>query len=139
MDERESLARAWFAKAEDDLRSAECLLTMSDPAYENVGFHAQQCAEKYLKGYLVFHGIVFKKWHDLGYLLDLCMTVNPRWEQFYDKAEFLSPFAAEYRYPDLLIKFTQEQAESSVSIARQIRQAVQEELANTRGGQGRGD
>jgi len=28
MDERESLARAWFAKAEDDLRSAECLLSI---------------------------------------------------------------------------------------------------------------
>jgi len=128
MDERETLARAWFAKAEDDFRSAEHLLTMSDPAYENVGFHAQQCAEKYLKGYLILHGVAFKKWHDLGYLLDLCMTVNPRWEQFYAEAEFLSPFAAEYRYPDLLIQFTREQAERSVHTARQILQSVLNEL-----------
>jgi HEPN domain-containing protein len=128
MDERETLARAWFIKAEDDLRSAEHLLTMAEPAYGNVGFHAQQCAEKYLKGYLVFHGIAFKKWHDLGYLIDLCTSVNPRWEQFYNEAEFLSPFAAEYRYPDLLIKFTCEQAERSINIARQIRQAVLDEL-----------
>ncbi len=133
MDERESLARAWFAKAEDDLRSAGYLLTMAEPAYENVGFHAQQCAEKYLKGYLVFHGIAFKKWHDLGYLLDLCMTVNSRWEQFYDEAEFLSPFAAEYRYPDLLIKFTQDQAERSIYVAQQIRLAVLEELDSNAG------
>jgi HEPN domain-containing protein len=61
MDERESLTRVWFAKAEADLRSAEYLLTMPEPAYENIGFHAQQCAEKYLKGYLVLHGISFKK------------------------------------------------------------------------------
>lgn len=128
MDERESLARAWFVKAENDLRSAEYLLTMAEPAYENVGFHAQQCAEKYLKGYLVFQGIAFKKWHDLVYLLDLCVTVNPQWEQFYDEAEFLSPFAAEYRYPDLLIKFTREQAERSIHIARRIRQTVLDEL-----------
>ena len=101
---------------------------MTDPAYENIGFHAQQCAEKYLKGYLVQHSVTFKKWHDLGYLLDLCVTLNSRWERFYDEAEFLSPFAAEYRYPDLLIKFTKEQAERSVQIARQIRQAVLDEL-----------
>lgn len=109
------------------------MLTMAEPAYENVGFHAQQCAEKYLKGYLVFHGIAFKKWHDLGYLLDLCMTVNSRWEQFYDEAEFLSPFAAEYRYPDLLIKFTQDQAERSIYVAQQIRLAVLEELDSNAG------
>jgi HEPN domain-containing protein len=128
MDEHKSLARAWFAKAEDDLRSAEFLLTMPEPAFENVGFHAQQCAEKYLKGYLVLHGATFKKWHDLGYLLDLCIPIDQRWEWFYDEAEFLSPFAAEYRYPDLLIKFTKEQAERSIRIARQIRQAVLDEL-----------
>jgi HEPN domain-containing protein len=121
-------------KAEDDLRSAGYLLTMAEPVYENVGFHAQQCAEKYLKGYLVFHGIAFKKWHDLGYLLDLCMTVNPQWERFYNEAEFLSPFAAEYRCPDLLIKFTQEQAERSIHVARQIRLAVLKELDSNAGG-----
>jgi HEPN domain-containing protein len=128
MDEYESLARAWFAKAEADLRSADYLLTMTDPAYENIGFHAQQCAEKYLKGYLVLHGVTSKKWHDLGYLLDLCVTLNSRWERFYDEAEFLSPFAAEYRYPDLLIKFTREQTNRSIQIARRIRQAVLDEL-----------
>jgi len=128
MDEHESLARAWFAKAEADLRSADHLLTMTDPAYETIGFHAQQCAEKYLKGYLVLHGVTFKKWHDLGYLLDLCVTLTSRWERLYDEAEFLSPFATEYRYPDLLVKFTREQANRSIQIARQIRQAVLDEL-----------
>jgi HEPN domain-containing protein len=127
MDERESLARAWFAKAENDLRSAEHLLTMPEPALENVGFHAQQCAEKYLKGYLVYHSVTFKKWHDLGYLLDLCMPLNPRWEQFYDEAEFLSPFAAEYRYLDLLVQVTREQVERGLHVAR-IRQAILDEL-----------
>jgi hypothetical protein len=76
----------------------------------------------------VFHGVIFRKWHDLGYLLDLCTALNPRWEQFYDQAEFLSPFAAEYRYPDLLVQFTREQADHSLQIARQIRQAVLDEL-----------
>ena len=57
MDEREILAREWFDRGDNDLRSAQHLLTMPDPPYENIGFHAQQCAEKYLKGFLLYHGI----------------------------------------------------------------------------------
>jgi hypothetical protein len=61
------------------------------------------------------------------------VTLSSHWERFYDEAEFLSPFAAEYRYPDLLIKFTREQAERSLQIVRQIRQAVLDELRPSSG------
>lgn len=49
------LAWEWLVRAEHDLRVAEYLLTMPEPPPESVGFHAQQCAEKALKGFLTFH------------------------------------------------------------------------------------
>jgi HEPN domain-containing protein len=52
-DPASDLAREWLVRAEHDLRVAEYLLTRPDPPPESVGFHAQQCAEKALKGFLI--------------------------------------------------------------------------------------
>ena len=42
--------RQWIEKAEGDLRNAEHTLTLEqDCPLDTVCFHAQQCAEKYLK------------------------------------------------------------------------------------------
>ena len=43
-------------------------------------YHAQQCAEKYLKGYLVAHNVLFRLVHDLDYLIQLCAPLNPAFE-----------------------------------------------------------
>ena len=45
--------RQWLEKADDDLRNAEHTLTIFDDCpFDTVCFHAQQCVEKYLKGWL---------------------------------------------------------------------------------------
>jgi HEPN domain-containing protein len=46
--------RQWIEKAEHDLRNAEHTLTLRDEdcPFDTVCFHAQQCVEKYLKGWL---------------------------------------------------------------------------------------
>jgi HEPN domain-containing protein len=41
-----------------------------DPVWDGICFHAQQCAEKYLKALLEGQIIVFRKTHDLVELLD---------------------------------------------------------------------
>lgn len=46
--------RAWIKKAEGDLKTAEHALTLKERCpFDTVCFHAQQCAEKYLKALLV--------------------------------------------------------------------------------------
>lgn len=46
--------RAWIKKAEGDLKTAEHTLTLKERCpFDTVCFHAQQCAEKYLKALLV--------------------------------------------------------------------------------------
>ena len=47
--------KAWFKKAENDLINAENTIKMESPPTDTICFHAQQCAEKYLKGFLTFH------------------------------------------------------------------------------------
>jgi len=46
--------------------------------YENVGFHAQQAAEKFIKAFLVRHQIEFPKTHDIGLLRQLVARVEAR-------------------------------------------------------------
>ncbi len=63
----------WISYAEDDLGLAQFALTMpGSRPYRLIAYHAQQCAEKYLKAYLVYHDIDFPYTHDIKKLLKLC-------------------------------------------------------------------
>lgn len=57
---------AWIQKAENDLKTGRDELQTEKPATDTVACHAQQCAEKYLKAFLVFHGVAFGRTHDLA-------------------------------------------------------------------------
>ena len=48
------LPKDWFAKAAQDMKRVDALLAINDD--EGAGFHLQQAAEKYLKGYLLGRG-----------------------------------------------------------------------------------
>ena len=48
----ESSERDWFEKANQDLEMARRALGPGQPMPEMACYHAHQCAEKYLKGYL---------------------------------------------------------------------------------------
>ena len=63
---------AWVARAEEDYALAQSALRRKKPLIYGAVFHAQQCAEKYLKALLVARGQVFPKTHDLAALSDLC-------------------------------------------------------------------
>ena len=45
----------WLAKAASHLQVAQVLLDSDLEDFENMGFHAQQAAEKYIKAVLVRH------------------------------------------------------------------------------------
>jgi len=63
------IASEWIGKAEGDFATAKRELAATDnPNYDAVCFHAQQCAEKYLKAFLQEANITFPKTHDLANL-----------------------------------------------------------------------
>ncbi len=55
----------WIKKAEDDLRVAQHEMEYDQPSYDAICFHSQQCAEKYLKGFLTEYSVEFPRTHML--------------------------------------------------------------------------
>jgi len=90
----------WVAKAEGDfaMMERECQVT-ENPSYDGICFHAQQCAEKYLKARLCEADVSFSKIHDLVVLLEQVLVAEPEWETFREDLAYLSDFAVTFRYP----------------------------------------
>jgi len=90
----------WVAKAEGDFATLEReSRARKNPNYDAVCFHAQQCAEKYLKARLCEAGTAFGKIHDLIALLEQALTVEPSWEEFRADLAFLTEYGTHFRYP----------------------------------------
>lgn len=89
----------WFHRAAQDLEMARRALEAGNPLPAMACYHAQQCAEKYLKGYLVAHALPFRFVHDLVYLTQLCMAREPTFEQLMPAAEILGEYGVATRYP----------------------------------------
>lgn len=90
----------WIEKAEADYATMLRESRVCDsPNWDGVCFHAQQCAEKYLKARLCEAGVSFGKIHDLVRLMHLVVSVEPAWKEFQRHLAYLSEFAVTYRYP----------------------------------------
>jgi HEPN domain-containing protein len=95
-------ADMWRHKANSDLQNAEIILSaaIESPPLDTVCFHCQQAAEKFIKAYLIFHQKPFPFTHNLADLVAVCMQVDLSFAIIQRKAETLTPFAVEIRYPD---------------------------------------
>ncbi|MBV5338007.1 MAG: HEPN domain-containing protein [Deltaproteobacteria bacterium] len=95
-----SLTREWVDKADGDFATAQReLRARKTPNYDAACFHAQQCAEKYLKAFLQEHDVEFGKTHNLFMLLDKVITVVPILDTLRQVLQVLTVFAVDYRYP----------------------------------------
>ena len=118
-DERPELV--WFAKADADLEMAHRALGPDRPFPDMACFHAQQCAEKYLKGFLVAHDVPFRLVHDLGYLISLCSGLEPAFEHLRPAGRLLNAYIATSRYPSELTQEPDEEAaRQALDLAQQI-------------------
>ena len=112
--------KAWLAKAVDDLNAAEHLLSGS-PALPGVAvFHCQQAAEKAMKGFLAWHDVPFRKTHDLEEVGEACLAIDPALEEIVDRAVPLTEYAWRFRYPGEPESPTQNEAETSLALAREV-------------------
>ena len=71
----------WVRKAEGDFHTAkrEAKVTARSN-YDAACLHSQQCAEKYLKAFLVLNKTKYVWTHNLIQLLDACVRVDPIFE-----------------------------------------------------------
>ena len=117
----------WMSYADEDLDLANYALKMPGiRSYRLIAFHAQQCAEKYLKAYLVYHDIDFPYTHDIRKLLKLCG--NAIWIEKIKNAEELTSFAVTTRYPMLDEKVTENEAVEAVNLASIVRKTIRKAL-----------
>ena len=90
----------WISKAEGDFATLQREIQVVDyPNYDGMCFHAQQCAEKYLKARLCEAGSRFGKVHDLAALLEGVLKWEPTWEAYREDLTYLTEFSVTYRYP----------------------------------------
>ena len=94
------LTREWFEKAEADLATAEreCRARKM-PNYDAVCFHAQQCAEKSLKGLILALGEIPDRTHDLVLLQKRLREIDNTIDYFESFCLVLTDYAVAPRYP----------------------------------------
>ncbi len=115
------------AKAEGDFNTAQReLRARRAPNYDAVCFHAQESAEKYLKGFLQGQGEEPPKIHNLIRLLDRCQVRDNSFEMIRANLEALETFAVEVRYPGNVA--SKEEARDAGSTVKQVREFVSERL-----------
>ena len=92
--------REWVAKAEDDyLAALDLARRRKRPLWSGVCFHAQQCAEKYLKARMEEAGLPLQRTHDLDALLNHILPIEPLWSAFRPALQTLTAYAVNFRYP----------------------------------------
>jgi uncharacterized protein len=115
---------AWelFDKGDSDMISARLILKSEGP-YDTVCFHAQQAAEKYLKGFLALHGFEYKKTHELNELVVRCQTVQAFPELVGINFKDFSSYATVARYEGGFWPGRQE-AQQAFELASKIKSAI---------------
>ena len=91
--------REWVRKTEADYQAAKELAGARARFHDQVAFHCQQAAEKYLKGLLEELAIAVAKTHDLDELLDDVRPHHPSLRSLRRGLLYLTDFAVEPRYP----------------------------------------
>ena len=118
--------RTWFNHAQEDLSAARLL--NSGRAYRAALFHCQQAAEKAMKGFLTFHQKAFQKTHDLGELKPPCLTLDPSLASTLEKADDLSKYAWQFRYPGAPYEPDEVEATEVLARAEIIVREIQDRL-----------
>ena len=117
----------WVEKAEVDWKAAIDLnLRRRDPLPDPVCFHCQQCAEKYLKAYLVSKQTSPPRVHGLLELLDLCMQHDSSLAAQIPLIDTLNSYAVSVRYPGA--GATRAEAKHAVTTMRRLRRVMRRML-----------
>lgn len=116
-ESRRSDAALWFAHADKDLNAA-ALLAAPEPSRSV--FHSQQAAEKAAKALLVYHGVPFRRTHDIEELGVQCASVCPEIESLMREASTLTAYAVTFRYPDSPSEPDEDEAHSALGLARRV-------------------
>lgn len=112
-------------KAREDEHLVLLVVRDSSVSDEHIGFFCQQGVEKAIKAVLSFHGIKYRRTHDLAELIDLLKDNAITYPSSLDDSISLTPFAAEMRYDYLPPEQNAEQTFDRKGAVRLIRAALE--------------
>ena len=113
---------AWVERAEEDFAIAVSALRRKNPLLYPACFHAQQCAEKYLKSLLIAKEQPFPKTHDLLMLSTLCHDTGILLPFPDEELNALNVYAVLVHYPGENPSL--EDTKDALRIARKVRSFV---------------
>ncbi len=117
-------SRAWLLKAGQDIAAAVHEFKAEPPFFADIVFHAQQAAEKALKGFLTWHSTPFRKIHNLEELGEQCLRIDPSLVAVIDRGVPLTKYAWKHRYPGDLEDPAHAEAAEALSRAREVLDAI---------------
>jgi len=123
----EELVSQWIIKADNDYKTIANEMSSEEPVTDSICYHAQQGVEKYLKTFLVMHGIEPFKTHNITFLRKECEKIDT---DFYtlSNIDYLSDYAVELRYPDSFYIPTLEEAKEAYEDAVKARIFIKEKI-----------
>lgn len=127
MSEKPPTVLDWVAKAEMDLKSAlDLAQRRKDPLPDKVVYDCAQCAEKYLKGFLVKNNETFRFRHDLIELKTKCVALDAEFESLHDDLRTLNRWGSVIRYPG--VSAATEDVKDAIAAVKRVRKFVQAKL-----------
>jgi len=97
------LAKEWLRYAKSDLNTAKHMFSDVHPKETEIScYHAQQCAEKSLKAYLIAKKTDLPYIHDLVELNRLCAAIESSFSTIQPYCVSLNPYGVQVRYPNEL-------------------------------------
>lgn len=121
--------KKWIKKAENDLKIGKDEFITKNPATDAICFHMQQCAEKYLKIFLIFNDKEISKTHDIWSLINKCCEIDNEFSILKNRGtEILSGYAVEVRYPDDFYEPSMEETKRAVDTAEKVKEFVLQKL-----------
>jgi len=129
MNERS--VREWIIKAESDLKIGKDEFVTENPATDAICFHMQQCVEKHLKAFLIFHEKEIRRTHIIAEIIRECIEIDSEFRKLFKiKAQTLTDFAVEFRYPGHALLPSIEETKEAIEIAEKVKEFVIEKLKN---------
>ena len=110
----------WLAHAKSDLHLARLGKDRPEILPEQVCFHAQQAAEKALKGALLSRRIEFPLTHDIEELLEIAERSGLHVPPPVADAGSLTPYAVASRYPGSWEEITSPEVDEAIRSAEEV-------------------
>ena len=121
-DELKEYVLQWIEKADEDRLVVHQLFEAGSIARGTIGFHCQQAAEKYLKAFLIFHGIEPERTHNLEFLLARCSDIDVSFSAI--ELLNLTDYGVEARYPGDFLEPAVGEITGLIQVVDQIREKL---------------